>query len=666
MIVCPECNDDLTRSVFWLQPLWRTCPACKAKLRRFLLPKDRLVFHAQEGFFVFMIIVFLLEGVMFSFFKDEILPGKVFVENAILFDPFYPFLFAALFTLLAITASGFYLIKRAVFLPKTDPRVSFKTFILKTPLNLIGTLAGLVLALPLFLFWGVNKDFVLIRSSMCQVDEKNPGSYNKLCMNLTRYSLIAGANIDFLRPGGRVTPLAYSLLNKNRPLTYLLLDHGADVNRVVIDGMPPLRWALHDPEMFRLLLEKGADSNDLDILGGNLLAAALGAKKRPIQMGIVRDLIASGNDVNKANKYGETPLHIAAARGNTEAVSLLLRHGADLNAAINRDGHKPVHSASNLKTLTLLLSHGAAINEKTKKGRNLLHLAAVENSMEKVRFLMDKGFSPNDQDNYGYTPLHLAYHRSMVSFLINNGADIHARAFSQIRYYKAIKENTGYLPNPADLGNRDWTPLHLASYRGRHAEVINNLLDAGADPKSLTRDGWTPLRLAILRGHAEIVWVFIDRGLRISSQELARHPFEKTGTKKPEKPEWTSLHQLAQMNRTWAMSREFEKKADPDAADYYGDRPLHTAVTYNMSRAALTLIGHGADINALNGQGESPLHLAILKGHHDLAHLLAAAGADVNLKNKSGKVPLMLAQEIQETEDRETLMTILKKYGAKN
>ena len=667
MIECPECNADLTRSTFLRQPLWRTCPECKTKLRRYLAPNDRIVLHVQAGFFFFMLMVFFLEGIEFSKWTEEISAGRMMVENAHLYDPFFPFLFSALFFIFAPIATGMFLIRRSVFLPSTDPKVSSGKFIQNIPINIFGTLAGVILAIPIFMFWGVNKNITLSLSSMCMVDEKNPGSYNKMCMNLTRYALIAGADINFIHPTWGVTPLGESLRLNNHPLTYLLLEQGADVNRAEIDGKPPLRWALHDVEMFNMLLENGASSDFIDDDGMNLLQRAIADhdKNNSIKISILRKLITAGNNVNRISNYGWTPLHYAAHKAHEESALLLIKHGADLSATSPNDGYMPIHAASTLKTMKLFIRHGSPINKKTRTGENLLHIAAKGDSLDMVKFLMDKGFPLNAPDNYGNTPLHLAHESNIILFLLDMGANVHARAVSRIKYSKIEKEKKISPPDPEELISRDWTPLHMASFNGRNKNAIDNLINSGADPRALTRDGWTPMRLAIRQGNEDVVWALIERGINISHRELSLHPFIKTGSKIPTRPQWTSLHKLASENIPWKVLKELEYDADPDVLDEKGDRPIHGAVIHNAQSPTLALIGHGADINALNGAGQTPLHLAILNGHLGIAELLASVGANVNLKNKDGISPLILALNIQDKTDREKLVGILKKYGAK-
>jgi hypothetical protein len=55
-------------------------------------------------------------------------------------------------------------------------------------------------------------------------------------------------------------------------------------------------------------------------------------------------LLASKADVNAKANNGSTPLHLAAAKGNKDMVELLLAGKADVNA-VDNDGWSPLHSA---------------------------------------------------------------------------------------------------------------------------------------------------------------------------------------------------------------------------------------------------------------------------------------------------------------------------------
>ncbi len=70
-----------------------------------------------------------------------------------------------------------------------------------------------------------------------------------------------------------------------------------------------------------------------------LLIAAFNDRKDVVEL-----LLASKADVNAKANNGSTPLHLAAAKGNKDIVELLLASKADVNA-VDNDGWSPVHSA---------------------------------------------------------------------------------------------------------------------------------------------------------------------------------------------------------------------------------------------------------------------------------------------------------------------------------
>lgn len=71
-------------------------------------------------------------------------------------------------------------------------------------------------------------------------------------------------------------------------------------------------------------------------------------------------LLQDGVPPDDRNDYGETALHVAASRGNDEAVNLLLRYGAGLLVADWESGWTPLHRSlyhQHLSTSLLLLRH---------------------------------------------------------------------------------------------------------------------------------------------------------------------------------------------------------------------------------------------------------------------------------------------------------------------
>jgi ankyrin repeat protein len=76
---------------------------------------------------------------------------------------------------------------------------------------------------------------------------------------------------------------------------------------------------------------------------------------------------------------GEAPLHIAARDGSGAAVQLLLKAGAEVNAAKPVSGHTALHvaaEAGHLKIVRMLVDAGADFNAELSGGETPLHLAA--------------------------------------------------------------------------------------------------------------------------------------------------------------------------------------------------------------------------------------------------------------------------------------------------
>jgi ankyrin repeat protein len=121
------------------------------------------------------------------------------------------------------------------------------------------------------------------------------------------------------------------------------LRHGADPN-AVLDGHTPLCWASQEghTDVVRLLLDAGAEVNFSDPLGFTPLFKSIGDP----HLDTAELLLLRGADVDHRCRSSEgcTVLHIAAAFGRLECISLLLLYGAKRSALNDRD-QTPYHTA---------------------------------------------------------------------------------------------------------------------------------------------------------------------------------------------------------------------------------------------------------------------------------------------------------------------------------
>ena len=166
-----------------------------------------------------------------------------------------------------------------------------------------------------------------------------------------------------------------------------------------------------------LLLSRGAQ---LDIFE----AAAAGRFDRIKQL-----LMLDAKAVNSCAPDGFTPLGLAAFFGHKEAVELLLRHGADVNAVSrNATGYTALTgavAAGHTEIVALLLGAGANPSHRYGPAYTPLLEAAGGGKLEIAQLLLEHGADPNAPTDDGQTPLAMAEakgHTAVAALLRQHGA----------------------------------------------------------------------------------------------------------------------------------------------------------------------------------------------------------------------------------------------------
>lgn len=173
-------------------------------------------------------------------------------------------------------------------------------------------------------------------------------------------------------------------------------------------GADYLAAARRDDEasVVRLVL-RGVDLNTLDEQGNHALLLAIrdGAVKVPLFL-LDQPLV----QVETRNQRGESPLMMAALKGQLRLVQRLIERQAD----VNKPGWTPLHYAAThtevagLDIVRLLLAHHAYIDAASPNGTTPLMMAAQYGRPDVVRLLLEEGADASLRNEQGLTALDFA------------------------------------------------------------------------------------------------------------------------------------------------------------------------------------------------------------------------------------------------------------------
>ena len=347
------------------------------------------------------------------------------------------------------------------------------------------------------------------------------------CLNAAMALLEGVADVAQCTPKGS-SALHEAAHMGNAAFIRLLLDAGAEVEAKNHPGTTPLMLAVQagHVDASRLLIAAGASPNQPPTGNTLLHSAAFRGFSEVAEL-----LLDVGAAVDTIVELHATPLSCAAAGGGPAEISVLLRHGANVNHQ-DMFGYSPLISSivsrkgDNVKTL---LDAGADPHLRCRAGHTAFHCCIGISCAEAFDLLLplqpdvdvrtEPGFDPamgRPTHSSGETPLMLACmagQRGFVKALLKRGASRTARdvkdntalhvcaSSGQLGCMLLILGKPGrYHLTPEQVDAKDMiggTPLHRCAADG-NLQCCAALVAAGASIHALAVTGSTPYELASL------------------------------------------------------------------------------------------------------------------------------------------------------------------------
>ncbi|WP_257265620.1 ankyrin repeat domain-containing protein [Endozoicomonas sp. ONNA2] len=278
----------------------------------------------------------------------------------------------------------------------------------------------------------------------------------------------------------------------------------------------------------------------------------------------------------------------AAQNGKYVAAREMLNMGADPNVRDDYGDCTPLHLAArsdprttkSIMLMNCLLDKGADINALNEDECTPLVVAALNGHVASVSTLLRRGANPDIPDWYGRTPLCIAVQCP------------EEHSFMKINMVNILLD---YGANPNTTGNRSFSPLFSAMLEN-NSDIANMLLDNGADPDPNRCDdsGRTPLNCLVER--------------------------------------YCPLHNIGFARLLLALG------ADPNTSSPSGYTTLNFAVGNQQGCKELVevLLANGANPNKPGALGSTPLFLAVARDCPEIVNTLLAHGARADIPNAFG------------------------------
>uniref|UniRef100_A0A3B4GI30 Protein TANC2-like n=1 Tax=Pundamilia nyererei TaxID=303518 RepID=A0A3B4GI30_9CICH len=358
---------------------------------------------------------------------------------------------------------------------------------------------------------------------------------------------------------------------------------------------------------------------------------------------VSRLLIMAGADVDYCSDVlNNAPLLCVHAHlGHTDAVALLLDHGAQLDAW-SHDGLTALGfaaAAGHLDIVTMLSQH--RVGHVDGSGRCVLVHAAQRGHLEVLRFLLKRAewSCTTCCGQKGASRSQAVQQALIAAASMGHTEVIQTHTHTHIHTFNERPEINTY--------DSLWGETALTAAAGCGClSVCRLLLDQGAAVEQGNKQGVTPLFSAVRRGHWQVVELFLNQGVEVNMVDQQGR---------------TSLMTAASEGHMSTAQLLLDHGASLEQTDREGLTALSWACLKGQLSLVRELVERGAATTHADRNGRTPLDLAAFCGDPDVVQYLVDHGASVEHVDCSGMRPLDRAVGCRNTS---AVIALLKK-GAK-
>jgi ankyrin repeat protein len=322
-------------------------------------------------------------------------------------------------------------------------------------------------------------------------------------------------------------------------------------------------------------------------------------------------------------------------------------------------------SAAFVRAATALLDAGADPNtgfwskdEHREFETALYGAAGVAHHAELTRLLLERGADPNEEETPYHSPE--SYDNGAVRALVESGK-LNAESLTTMLLRKAdmhdydgMKYLLEHGADPNRMTRWHHTALHQALRRDNGIELIDLLLDHGADPTLKNEaDGKSGIAMAARRGRSDVLWTFARRGFPMPMphdgvEHLIVSACAARGGSTGGRAFLEQFQQLAnaarlpnQFNELLAI-RELLAEGSTLLAEFAGNGNTK-GVQQLLDLGVPVDVSYDGDLYFDIAKDSTALHVAAWKAWPRTVKLLIERGAQVNAVDAKGRTPLMLA-----------------------